>query len=654
MNKNNLINLYTNPQPVPSVFNEGFSQYESIAYLINITNNLITNQNLGADEIEDLKGKKVELETYLNDLQATNDYLTNLDAVKVSKDELKNTRKLDETGNFTGSWFGIEKPVQVQGGVDALVLKLQSDLGDLSQLETEDKTKIINAINEVLEKLNTNVGTINSQLNDIAHYRNVLNYCVKNDGSDTETALNSLEPNYTYVFPSGIYGVKGFNNDDWHEGFKPKDNTKYIFLPGAKIKIIPNSSKIYAGIYLRNVKNVEIINPVIEGDRNEHTYSVEGSTHEWGHGIFIEGGTTCKIINPFCYDTTGDGIDIICYANSDVKIIDGKSDNVRRNGLSIESVDKLFVDNYQSNHANGTLPESGIDIEPWSSDCILNDVTLRNCKLENNADQGLIITKLDLVPSYDIKIEDCTLDGLTFGQNISPNSKGKIIVSNPKIIGGRMGILNYGNPNAKIINPIIEIATEKINFGIIPSPIYFQHDNTDTYNVLGELDIINAEIMNDFSSGLYPVYFQSTGGTPNIKNVNISFLRNNTNRAVSTGNIANYENCNIGYLPNTKYDFDGDITLGMLQLSKTTITNSGATEPTYCYIYNDYHKTNIFELEIQIASAQQFMIVAGADCLIYPFNTHNVYSSSVGSILKLKYKNGNFYATNVVGNWTPY
>jgi hypothetical protein len=108
MNKYNLVNLITNMQPVPSIYNEGFSQYEDILYLINLTNSLITNQNLGADEITDLQNKKLAFVDYLLDIH--------------------NTRKIDDNGNFTGSWCGVDKPVHVEGGIDAVVIAQGEDI----------------------------------------------------------------------------------------------------------------------------------------------------------------------------------------------------------------------------------------------------------------------------------------------------------------------------------------------------------------------------------------------------------------------------------------------------------------------------------------------------------------------------------------------
>jgi hypothetical protein len=100
MNKFDLIPFITNPLPIPSTYDKGFSQYETIEALKTLTNSLIQNLNLGADEISDLEAKKLALIDYLNDI--------------------KNNRKLDENGNFTGTWNGHEF-LQSDSGLAAIV-----------------------------------------------------------------------------------------------------------------------------------------------------------------------------------------------------------------------------------------------------------------------------------------------------------------------------------------------------------------------------------------------------------------------------------------------------------------------------------------------------------------------------------------------------
>jgi hypothetical protein len=89
MNKFGLIgDLNVNLQPIPTSYVGGFSFYESLSNLLDTINQLINSNNLGADEIVDLQQKKQDIATYLNDI--------------------KINRKLDEKGDFTGTWNGLE------------------------------------------------------------------------------------------------------------------------------------------------------------------------------------------------------------------------------------------------------------------------------------------------------------------------------------------------------------------------------------------------------------------------------------------------------------------------------------------------------------------------------------------------------------------
>ncbi|MDF2606587.1 MAG: Right handed beta helix region [Bacillales bacterium] len=98
MNKNNVLNFLTQMQPIPSVYNEGFSQYESVSKLINIVNTLINDMNTGSDEIADLGNKKVSLSDFM---------------------------ELDKL-NYMGKWRGFE-PIETEQGMQIMV-NLHDDL----------------------------------------------------------------------------------------------------------------------------------------------------------------------------------------------------------------------------------------------------------------------------------------------------------------------------------------------------------------------------------------------------------------------------------------------------------------------------------------------------------------------------------------------
>lgn len=97
------IDIPYNVTPIPSTFNEGLSYYETVSKLIYIVNQMIDYINTGTlptpkgfvtkEDLEKLLEMKLSLENYL--------------------DDIKNKRKLDENGNFTGTWFGITDPSKI-------------------------------------------------------------------------------------------------------------------------------------------------------------------------------------------------------------------------------------------------------------------------------------------------------------------------------------------------------------------------------------------------------------------------------------------------------------------------------------------------------------------------------------------------------------
>lgn len=64
---------------------------------------------------------------------------------RVTKKELKETRKLDEKGNFTGSWFGLNKPTLSEEGMRATVEKIANE--DIPTINLSLEQLAINPIN---------------------------------------------------------------------------------------------------------------------------------------------------------------------------------------------------------------------------------------------------------------------------------------------------------------------------------------------------------------------------------------------------------------------------------------------------------------------------------------------------------------------------
>jgi hypothetical protein len=198
MNKNNLINIYSNPQPIPSVFNEGFSQYETVLYMIGLTNQLIENQNLGSDEIEDLKNKKLELERYLTEKTISDSRLVNLENLKLSilnyYDDISNNRKLSANGNFTGTWFGLEKPTLSDEGMRSTVEKINDvDLPLINSQLRNNNEQLIDYMQKFNNFKNDNaISPENFNGDDFEKIQQALDYAIEHDISIKFTKMYDI------------------------------------------------------------------------------------------------------------------------------------------------------------------------------------------------------------------------------------------------------------------------------------------------------------------------------------------------------------------------------------------------------------------------------------------------------------------------------
>lgn len=388
-------------------------------------------------------------------------------------------------------------------------------------------------------------------------YTDVTKIGVSNIGLNVTNILNAL-PSGKYYFPDGVYCVDGFTKSDWL-GFKPKSNSTYIFSQNAKIKIIPNSSTSYAGIFLQSCDNTVLINPQVEGDRVQHNYSKVSSTHEWGHGIVV-GGDCGKITiqNPYVYDCTGDGIDFIC-KNSKVTVTGIKIERCRRQGISIENcgyllIDGGMIDNIGTtlNGIKGTSPKSGIDIEPYEVNQSLDEVIIRNIKTSNTA-QGLLLVHLHYAPNYNIKIENSNFDGIVVNgidglyknRKISGYMEGNGIVRMSNIIiNGNNHVIRWSNAYVDML--INDLLISKPTLAI-PSDLegIFHFYPTSSGQLVGGLRILNASVINMGSEKSSVSLFNFGTYVPMVKkNIEINVIKSNVSHLLWSP-TGNYVNCKL-------------------------------------------------------------------------------------------------------------
>lgn len=224
------------------------------------------------------------------------------------------------------------------------------------------------------------------EINDT--YAEAIKYLPKNyktDGTEDYTHFiqKAIDENQNLLLPNFPILINDL-------GLQLKSNSNIYFQSQSILLMKPSRKSKFTMINLSNVRNVNLYNVKLIGDRNTHL----NEKGEWGMGISIYGSTNINIYNIDIKDTWGDGI----YINSqkdkqsrNVLIRNGHIDNARRNGISIISGENITIDNVLVSNTNGTRPAAGIDIEPNHRTDVLKNITLKNIKTINSENEGILI-----------------------------------------------------------------------------------------------------------------------------------------------------------------------------------------------------------------------------------------------------------------------
>lgn len=260
-------------------------------------------------------------------------------------------------------------------------------------------------------------------------------YSKRGDIDYTTIIQNALNENRNVLMPNFPVLVNS-------TGLKIQSNSKIFFQDRSKILLEPTKKDIYHIILIKNCTNVEIFNAQIVGDRKGHL----GQTGEWGMGISIYSSENVKIYNPNVIECWGDGIylgrEIGAKNNTNISIYSAQLHRNRRNGISIISAVGLLLQSPVVSNTNGTLPMSGIVLEPNNNLDEINDVKINNARTFNNRYGILVYLKaMQGAKKKDVNIEInspidnysiCGVDVSDFAINkTSQKIGGKIQISNP-------------------------------------------------------------------------------------------------------------------------------------------------------------------------------------------------------------------------------
>lgn len=170
------------------------------------------------------------------------------------------------------------------------------------------------------------------------------------------------------------------------------------------ISLEGNDYTTYKIIHINNKEDVAIKGGKIVGDVGRHTY-IEGSSSEWGMGIYIMQSKDITLSDMYITRCTGDGIYVTGDKEPAIGVFDNASKNIsiygitcdanRRQGLSIIHVDGLHVKDcsfVNTGQIEYTSPGAGIDIEPNVSNN--RNMSVRNLLVENcilNSNKGVSV-----------------------------------------------------------------------------------------------------------------------------------------------------------------------------------------------------------------------------------------------------------------------
>ncbi|MFC1760900.1 right-handed parallel beta-helix repeat-containing protein [Planctomycetota bacterium] len=139
---------------------------------------------------------------------------------------------------------------------------------------------------------------------------------------------------------------------------------------------------------------------------------------EWRHALSIRGCENVLIEGLTLSKSGGDGIYLGAgsngEANLNVTIRRVVCDENHRQGISVITAENLLIEDCVFRNTQGTIPQSGIDLEPNHSDERLVNCVLRNCRSENNVGHAYLIYLVHMnersIP-VSIRFQNCTSIG---------------------------------------------------------------------------------------------------------------------------------------------------------------------------------------------------------------------------------------------------
>ena len=198
-------------------------------------------------------------------------------------------------------------------------------------------------------------------------------------------------------------------------------NKVFIFEKNVKLKAISGLFPATNGtnsclMRMVNCSNITFLGYQAEFAMNKPEY-VALNDSEFRHCLNLTSCSNFSIFGLTFRDSGGDGIyiggeegsGIIGYCET-ILIDDVKCINNYRQGMSICSAQNMTVRNSLFSDTIGTLPEAGIDVEPYQTTQRIVNLNIENCTFKNNGWSGIALALFELRTTslpVSITIKDC-------------------------------------------------------------------------------------------------------------------------------------------------------------------------------------------------------------------------------------------------------